>query len=203
MDYQKIGQLIRRLRTEKGLTQTELAELLHVSNKTVSKWECGKGCPELSLFPALSNVLNTDFSALFSGETTEKHRDSGNLRRISFYICPVCGNLIAATSSASVSCCGKLLLPQQLRRAGEEVKVELHDREYYISTDHEMSREHYITFVALRSSEQLFLRKLYPEWDVQLHMPYMPGAVLIWHCSQHGLFYQPLPQYRSTATNKA
>lgn len=198
MNYQKIGQLIRKLRTEQGFTQAELAELLHISNKTVSKWECGNGCPELSLFPALSKVLNTDFSALFSGETGEKCQDTGNLKRISFYICPICGNLITSTSTAGVSCCGKVLLPQQLQRAGEELHAELQDREYYITTDHEMSRQHYITFVALRSSEQFLLRKLYPEWDVQLRLPYTPGAVLIWHCSQHGLFYQPLPQYRRT-----
>ena len=198
MNYQKIGQLIRKLRTEQGFTQSELAELLHISNKTVSKWECGNGCPELSLFPALSKVLNTDFSALFSGETEEKCPDTGNLKRISFHICPICGNLITSTSAAGISCCGKVLLPQQLQRAGEELHVELQDREYYITADHEMSRQHYITFVALRSSEQFLLRKLYPEWDVQLRLPYTPGAVLIWHCSQHGLFYQTLPQYRRT-----
>ena len=77
MDYQKIGLMLRKLRTDKHLTQAELAEMLHVSNKTVSKWECGSGCPEVSMFPALSKVLNVDFAALFSGETAEK--PMGNL----------------------------------------------------------------------------------------------------------------------------
>ena len=202
MDYQKIGLMIRKLRTDKHMTQTELAEMLHVSNKTVSKWECGSGCPEVSMFPALSKVLDVDFAALFSGETAEKPIDSGNLRKLQFYICPNCGNLITSTSDAAVSCCGKVLLPQKLQRAGEEVQVELIDREYQISSDHEMSRQHYITFLALRSSEQILLRKLYPEWDLELHMPYIPGAMLIWHCNQHGLFYQPLPQFRRTPRNK-
>ena len=202
MDYQKIGLMIRKLRTDKHLTQAELAELLHVSNKTVSKWECGSGCPEVSMFPALSKVLDVDFAALFSGETAEKPTDSGNLRKLQFYICPNCGNLITSTSDAAVSCCGKVLLPQRLQRAGEEIKVQLIDREYQISSDHEMSREHYITFLALRSSEQILLRKLYPEWDLELHMPYIPGAMLIWHCNQHGLFYQPLPQYRRTPRSR-
>lgn len=198
MDQQKIGALIRKLRTERGLTQGELAEMLHVSNKTVSKWECGSGCPEVSLFPALSESLGADFSSLFSGEMEKKVADSGNLRNMRFYICPECGNLITSTSSASVACCGKPLTAQKLQRAGEEIQVELADHEFYITANHEMSREHYITFVALRSSEQIILRKVYPEWDVQLRLPYMPGAMLIWHCSQHGLFYQPLPQYRRT-----
>ena len=202
MDYQKIGLMIRKLRTDKHLTQAELAEMLHVSNKTVSKWECGSGCPEVSMFPALSKVLNVDFSALFTGETAEKPTDSGNLRKLQFYICPNCGNLITSTSDAAVSCCGKVLLPQRLQRAGEEIKVQLIDREYHISSDHEMSREHYITFLALRSSEQILLRKLYPEWNLELYMPYIPGAMLIWHCKQHGLFYQPLPQYRRTPRSR-
>ena len=202
MAYQKIGLMIRKLRTDKHLTQAELAEILHVSNKTVSKWECGSGCPEVSMFPALSKVLNVDFAALFSGETAEKPTDSGNLRKLQFYICPNCGNLITSTSDAAVSCCGKVLLPQKLQRAGEEIKVQLIDREYQISSDHEMSREHYITFLALRSSEQILLRKLYPEWNLELYMPYIPGAMLIWHCKQHGLFYQPLPQFRRTPRSK-
>ena len=196
MDYQKIGSLIRKLRTEKCMTQVELAEILHVSGKTVSKWECGSGCPEVSMFPALSKVLDVDFAALFAGETVEKPTDSGNLRRLQFYICPLCGNMITATSGTTISCCGKVLLPQKLQRAGEEVQAELVDHEYYICSNHEMNRNHYITFIALRSSEQLLLRKLYPEWNIDLRMPYMPGATLIWHCNQHGLYYQPLPQYQ-------
>ena len=202
MNEEKIGQLIRKLRTEKGLTQAELTELLHVSNKTVSKWECGSGCPEISLFPQLSRVLDVDSSALFSGEIERKSQDSGNLRRLKFYICPDCGNLITATSDAAVSCCGKVLVSQPLQKAGEEVCVQLIDQEFYITSEHEMTREHHITFLALRSSEQLLLRKLYPEWNIDLHMPYIPGAMLIWHCTQHGLFCQPLPQYQRTPRAK-
>ena len=43
MDNEKVGQLILQLRKEKGLTQQQLAEMLHISNKAVSKWECGHG----------------------------------------------------------------------------------------------------------------------------------------------------------------
>ena len=195
MNYEKIGQLIRRLRTERGLTQEQLAQLLHVSNKAISKWECGNGCPEVSLFPALSAALEVDFSALFSGNLEEKPKDSGNFRRIKFYYCPNCGNMITATSSVNVSCCGKLLLSMPLQQAeGEGLQVELLDNEYFISSTHEMTREHYITCAVLLSSDQLVLKKLYPEWDVQIRMPRIAGAQLIWHCNQHGFFVQPLPQ---------
>ena len=51
MDHTKIGGLIRRLRQERGLTQRQLAERMGISDKTVSKWERGMGCPDLSLLP--------------------------------------------------------------------------------------------------------------------------------------------------------
>ena len=51
MDHEQIGRLIRSLRREQGLTQLQLASLLNVSDKAVSKWERGLGCPEVSLLP--------------------------------------------------------------------------------------------------------------------------------------------------------
>lgn len=200
MDHAKIGQLIRQLRTEKGMTQESLAEQLHVSNKAVSKWECGNGCPEISLFPTLSSVLGVDFLALLTGNLDKKQKNSGNFLRLKFYICPNCGNMVTATASTSISCCGKPLQPLSAQKAEEEeaLQVELIDNEFYISSHHEMTRDHHITCVALLSSDQLILRKLYPEWDLQIRMPRTAGAQLIWHCNQHGLFIQSLPQPKRT-----
>ena len=53
MDSNKTGSLLRRLRMERGLTQREVAERLHLSDRTVSKWERGQGCPDVGLLPAL------------------------------------------------------------------------------------------------------------------------------------------------------
>ena len=64
MDNVKIGQLIYRLRKEKRLTQLQLAEQLGVSDKAVSKWERGMGCPEVSLLPDLSNIFHVDLEKL-------------------------------------------------------------------------------------------------------------------------------------------
>lgn len=203
VDYTKTGQLIRRLRLDLGMTQSELADRLHICSKTVSKWECGHGFPEVSMFPALSQVLNIDFSTLFCGEITQKSQDTGNLRRLQFYVCPECGNIVTSTSSMAVVCCGKKLRQLTAQQAGEDVQVTLVDREFIVSSNHEMSRDHYISFVALCSSDQLLLRKLYPEWDIQLQLPYISGAVLYWHCSKHGLFTQRLPLMpRKTRKNR-
>ena len=203
MDQQKIGALIRQLRTDMELTQEQLAQKLHISSKTVSKWECGNGCPEVSLFPALSEVLGIDCTALFSGEVQKNDQISGNMRRIKFYLCENCDNLVTSAAKTSVYCCGKVLQETLLKKADEPLSVELAGEEYYVSSSHEMTRDHYITFAAIISSDTLILRKLYPEWDLQLRLPRIAGGMLVWHCSRHGLFYQNLPQpVRRTQRNR-
>ena len=68
MDQVKIGKFIAELRKEKSLTQRELAELMGVSDKTVSKWECGNGMPEMSMLMPLCQALQINVNELLSGE---------------------------------------------------------------------------------------------------------------------------------------
>ncbi len=72
MDQIKIGAFIAALRKEQGLTQRQLAEELNISDKTVSKWECGKGLPEVSLMLPLCRRLGITVNELLSGERLEK-----------------------------------------------------------------------------------------------------------------------------------
>ena len=72
MDNQKTGLLIRKIRTEKGLTQSELAEIIHVSNKTVSKWETGKCMPDYSVIKNLCDELEITVAELMDGECSEE-----------------------------------------------------------------------------------------------------------------------------------
>lgn len=60
MDHTKIGKLIYTLRKENGMTQLQLAESMNISDKTVSKWERGLGCPDVSLFYVLSSIFHMD-----------------------------------------------------------------------------------------------------------------------------------------------
>ena len=61
MDQMRTGRFIRQLRRERGWTQSEFAERLNISEKTVSKWETGRGMPELSLLLPVSKAVFTDF----------------------------------------------------------------------------------------------------------------------------------------------
>ena len=68
MDQIKSGKFIAELRKTHGMTQLQLAEKLGISDKTVSRWECGKGMPELSILMPLCEVLEINVNELLSGE---------------------------------------------------------------------------------------------------------------------------------------
>ncbi len=68
MDPIKTGQLIAELRKQKGMNQTELANLLNISNRTVSKWENGDGFPDISILPDLATIFGITTDELFAGE---------------------------------------------------------------------------------------------------------------------------------------
>lgn len=192
MDYQKIGGLILSLRKEKGLTQRQLAESLNVSDKAVSKWERGAGCPDVSLLPKIAGIFNVDLESILAGTLSENGVEGGNMKKLKFYVCPKCGNLLTGISEASISCCGKKLAPLLAKKAkdDEKLSVENIENDYFISSDHEMTKEHYITFVALLTGDSVMIRKQYPEWDLQTRIPRISHGMLLWHCVDHGLFYQ-------------
>ncbi len=190
MDQTKTGGLIRALRTQKGLTQKELAEAVGVGDKAVSKWERGLGCPDVSLLPELSRVLGVWLEALLSGQIDANDQERGNMKKLNFYVCPDCGNLITAATEAGVSCCGRTLLPLEPQKPEEPLSVEKIDDSWFISSPHPMTKDHYVSFAALLTGDTLFLRRLYPEWDLQTRIPAFGHGILLWYCTKHGLFRQ-------------
>lgn len=63
----KIGDIVREMRLAKKMTQKQLAEQMNISDKAISKWECGQGNPDVSLVLKLSNILQIDPQELLSG----------------------------------------------------------------------------------------------------------------------------------------
>ena len=107
MDNQKTGALILKLRTEKKLTQKQLADMLCISDKAVSKWERGQGLPDVSLLPELSNIFGVDIERLLDGGLSQNTFAAGNLKKTKYYVCPVCGNISICTGNAEVTCCSR------------------------------------------------------------------------------------------------
>ena len=105
------GDVIKRLREGRGLTQEALAEKLYVSGKAVSKWETGRGYPDISLLEPLAGALGISVIELLSGNAVQNANRAANMARSQWYVCPVCGNVIWATGEAVVSCCGIALPP--------------------------------------------------------------------------------------------
>ena len=192
MDTNLIGALIRRLRTEHKLTQRQLALQLNVSDKAVSKWERGLGCPDISLLPALAQLLGVELEGLLSGQLDSNEPLGGTMKKMNLYVCPSCGNLVTALAEPTLSCCGKKLTPLQPQKAEEthQLSIESVDGELFLTTRHPMEKGHSISFVALLTGDSMLLRKLYPEWDLQVRLPAASHGKLLWYCTQHGLFYQ-------------
>ncbi|WP_164168958.1 helix-turn-helix domain-containing protein [Ruminococcus flavefaciens] len=194
MDQIRTGSLIRQLRTERGLTQKQLAERINVSDKAVSKWERGNGCPDVSLLTALAEVLDTDIQALLSGSIEKNESEKGDMKKLRFYVCRDCGNIITATSDAAVTCCGSRLSPIEAKKADEnhQLKVEDIGGEWYITSDHPMTKEHYISFAAYVSDSSVMIFRQYPEWQVNITIPMYRSGKLVWYCNECGLLCQEL-----------
>ena len=194
MDQVRTGELIRRFRTELGLTQKQLAELISVSDKAVSKWECGNGCPDVSLLSALAEVFGTDISVLLSGEINKNESENGNMKKIKFYVCSKCGNIITSAAGAEVTCCGSRLAALEAKKAEESEMLSVEDTggELFVSSDHVMTKEDYISFVAYVSDSCVMLFRQYPEWNVQFNLPLYRTGKLVWYCTKRGLLYQDI-----------
>lgn len=188
------GGVIKALREKQKLTQSRLAEILGVSDKAVSKWETGKGFPDISLLEDLAAALKVSIPELLSGEQIINSNRSSNMLRSDIYVCPVCGNVIHSTGSAVVSCCGIALPSLEAEEpadgdAEHGVNVEQIDYEYYVTApQHPMTKTHHISFMAYCTGSRFELVKLYPEGTAEARF-YMRGhGRIYWYCNHHGLF---------------
>lgn len=190
MDCKKVGKLIFDLRKEKNMTQKEIADAMNISDKTISKWERGLGCPDVSLLKELSAILGVNIEKILSGDLEPNDMDGGNINRIKFYVCNDCGNVITATGDAELSCCGRKLLALQTTSEDDTHKltVEEVEEDYYITIPHQMSKDHYISFVAYVMCDRVLMIKLYPEQSAELRFPKMQSGKLYAFCNKHGLW---------------
>ena len=184
------GTMIKRLRESRKMTQMQLAEEISVSDKAVSKWETGRGYPDIALIEPLAAALGVSVIELFSGEDVVNTNRSFNMQRVKLHVCPICGNIIHSTGDAVVSCCG-IVLPS-LEAESEEVihhiQVERVEDEYYVTISHEMSKTHYISFILALQDDGYEIKKLYPEGNAEARFKISRTKAFLYYCNQHGLF---------------
>lgn len=184
------GGAIRLLREKIGYTQKQLAERLMVSDKAVSKWESGRGLPDISLIEPLARTLGVSVAELLSGECVQNTNRHGNMLRCKFYVCPVCGNAIFATGEGAFSCCGVQLPPLEAEDADEThaIRVERTEDEYFFSLEHPMEKTHFVSFFALVTPDRVQLVKLYPEQNAEARFAIRGRGICYAFCNRHGLF---------------
>ena len=192
MDNYVTGAVIRRLREAKRMTQEELAQTLFLSSKAVSKWETGQGFPDISLLEPLAGSLGISVIELLSGESISNRNLSSNMTRGKFYVCPVCGNVIRTIGEAVISCCGITLPPQEAEPADEAhaIRLETVEDEYYVTVDHPMTKDHYISFFAAVSDQGVQFVKLYPEGGAEARFKINRVKGIYAYCNRHGLFWK-------------
>ena len=190
MDKYVTGDAIRALRESKGMTQEALAGRLFVSAKAVSKWETGKGYPDISLLEPLGQALGASVLELLSGQPVRNRNRCANMARGRWYVCPVCGNAVFATGEAVISCCGIPLPPLESEAADEAhgIKVERVEDEYLVTVDHPMTKDHFISFLAAASDGTVQLKKLYPEGEALARFRIEGTRRIYGYCNRHGLF---------------
>lgn len=195
MDARETGALLARLRKERGLTQRQVAEGLHVSAQAVSKWERCLGCPDVSLLPALSAMFGVSVEGLLAGELAREKNDGGNMKRLKFYVCPDCGNILTATGGGEVSCCGRRLEPLAARPVDEAhaAAVQEVEEDWYVTFRHPMEKNHFFRFAAYVATERVLLVRLYPEQGGEFRIPQLRGGGRLYLCcSRDGLFEMKL-----------
>ncbi len=190
MNQYVTGAVIKELREKNNMTQAELAEKLCVSDKAVSKWETGKGYPDISLLESIANVFGVSVTELMVGNTVNNVNVSANMQRSKFYVCPVCGNIIHAMGEAVINCHGVLLKPATAEETDESHKIfiEKVEDEYYVQIEHDMSKKHYISFIAALSYDKIQTLKLYPESNAEGRFKMNGVRKILFYCNRDGLF---------------
>ena len=189
MNHYITGNTIRSLRTKKGLTQKELADQLLISDKTVSKWETGKGYPDISMLESLAKSLDISVAELLSGQDIQNQNRSGNMLRSVFYVCPVCDNIFHSLGNGGITCCGISLPPLDAEAEDSEhtFLIEPIETDSLITISHDMTKSHYISFIAFVTSSKIELIKLYPEQNAECRLFLRGHGILYAYCNKHGL----------------
>ena len=190
MDQYVTGEAIRMLREKNRYTQAELAAKINVSDKTVSKWETGKGYPDITLLEPLAAALKVSVTELISGHSVTHTNVSANMFRSKFYVCPVCGNVIHSMGESVIHCHGVTLTPaeEELPDERHQATVDIVEDEYFITVSHEMSKQHYISSIAALSPDRIQMVKLYPEGNAEARFKLNGVKKICFYCNRDGLF---------------
>lgn len=185
------GMVIKKLREKNNMTQLALAEKLSVSDKAVSKWETGRGYPDITLLEDIAKAFGISVTELMDGEAVSNVNMAANMLRSKFYVCPVCGNIVHAMGEAVINCHGVLLKPVVAEQSDENHKIfiERVEDEYYVRVKHDMTKKHYISFAVAMSADKMQMVKLYPEGEAECRFKINGVRRIFFYCNKDGMFF--------------
>ena len=189
MDSYITGATIKSLREKKGITQAQLADLIGISSKAVSKWETAKGLPDITLIEPLAKALSVSVMELISGDMVINKNISSNILRSKFYVCPICNNIMRTVGDAVISCCGINLPPLEAEETDDhhQITIEKVEDEHFVTVNHDMTKEHFISFIAFLTCDRVQFVKFYPEGNAETRLNFRGGGYLYIYCNKHGL----------------
>lgn len=184
------GKTIKALREKRKITQRELAERISVSDKTISKWETGRGLPDVAVLEELAKALGTSLTELLTGDLRENENQAANMKKVHFFVCPICGNVITSVGQGAFSCCGVTLLEAEPEKCEGNHLICLADvdNEYFVTMNHPMEKKHYVSFLAYVTAESCEVIKLYPEQNISVRFRKKGHGILYAYCNRHGMF---------------
>ena len=195
MNQYVTGNTIKTLREKQKMTQVQLAELLCVSDKTISKWETGRGYPDITFLEPLAKTLKVSVLELLSGNEIINQNKSANIKKSKFYTCPICGNVIFSMGNALISCCGIQLPPLEVENQPEneiaeehKINVENVEDELFVTLNHPMEKTHYISWIAVVRFDSVEIIKLYPEQNAECRIKFGRMIKIYAYCNKHGLY---------------
>ena len=188
----KISEIVYRLRKAKGLTQAELATLLHTTAKTVSNWERNKNSIPAEMFWSLAKVLDIDRSFFYEQYVNSTY----NQNDINFFYCNECRNVFWSFSKTSYTCCGNVLKPLiAVSETNEHYLYTVnnpHSNTFSVLTDHPQTEKHRIEFIAYVTEKDVHIAKFYENKPFSVTLTHSPGGKLYMYCSNHGLFHNEI-----------
>ena len=189
------GNTIKALREKQNMTQVQLAQILNVSDKTISKWETGRGYPDITFLEPLAKTLKVSIVELLSGNEIINQNKSANIKKSKFYTCPICGNVIFSMGNALISCCGIQLPPLEVENQPEneiaeehKINVENVEDELFVTLNHPMEKTHYISWIAVVRFDSVEIIKLYPEQNAECRIKFGRMIKIYAYCNKHGLY---------------
>ncbi len=184
------SEVMKALREKNKMTQSELAEKIGVTDKAISKWETGRGLPDITLIEPIAKALGLSVGELFAGEQIINNNVMSNMKKARFYVCPICGNVIQSTGDAAISCCGVPLPALEAEKPDDahQIRVEMIEDEYYITVAHPMTKDHYISCLIYRIGDRIETVKLYPEGNAECRFFRRGRGEVFAYCNCHGLY---------------